>query len=141
MVRPLQHTHLYQEKLFCDTMCDTKIDILTVYTSGTKQPSTHPRRQAPNSLAAAEPWKERSMDDDTSFGFRLKQRRRTLDLTQNDLARLVGCAPVTIRKIEAGELRPSRQVAERLARCLDLTPAERETFVAHARGRAGYSLG
>jgi predicted ATPase/DNA-binding XRE family transcriptional regulator len=79
------------------------------------------------------------MPDDVSLGQWIKQRRKALDLTQAELATMVGCAPITLRKIEAGELRPSRQVAERLAGCLDLTPAEHEAFVAQARGRVGYA--
>ncbi|KAB8145138.1 XRE family transcriptional regulator [Chloroflexia bacterium SDU3-3] len=71
---------------------------------------------------------------DDSFGQRLKQRRKTLEFTQDDLARRVGCAVVTIRKIESGELRPSRLVAERLADQLQVPEAERAAFIAHARG-------
>ncbi|HEU5103414.1 MAG TPA: helix-turn-helix transcriptional regulator [Roseiflexaceae bacterium] len=55
------------------------------------------------------------MDLETSFGRWLRQRRRALDLTQDDLARQVGCAIITIQKLEADERRPSRQLAERLA--------------------------
>jgi transcriptional regulator with XRE-family HTH domain len=58
------------------------------------------------------------MEPFTSFGLWLKERRRLLDLTQTDLANGVGCSVVTIRKIEADERRPSRQIAELLADCL-----------------------
>ena len=51
-----------------------------------------------------------------------------LELSQAELARLVGCAEVTIRKIEADERRPSPQIAERLAQSLELAPAERVTL-------------
>lgn len=68
-----------------------------------------------------------------SFGLWLKQRRIGLDLTQADLAQCVGCSPVTIRKIEADERRPSRQMAELLARCLEITPDEQATFLKVAR--------
>jgi transcriptional regulator with XRE-family HTH domain len=78
---------------------------------------------------------------DGSFGQWLKQRRKALDLTQAELAAMVGCATITLRKIEAGELRPSRQIAERLADQLALVHAERAAFVAHARGATGYPLG
>jgi transcriptional regulator with XRE-family HTH domain len=44
------------------------------------------------------------MHDDVSFGQWLKQQRKARDLTQANLARLVGCAAVTLRKIEAGVL-------------------------------------
>src|SRR5690349_1898799 len=69
----------------------------------------------------------------TSFGRWLKLRRIALELTQAELASLVGCADVTIRKIEADERRPSPQIAERLAQHLDLAPDERATFINVAR--------
>ena len=49
---------------------------------------------------------------DVSFGAWIQQRRKALDLTQDELARRVGCSPSAIRKIESDERRPSRQVAE-----------------------------
>src|SRR3712207_925209 len=67
------------------------------------------------------------------FGRWLKERRKALDLTQDDLARLVGCATTTLRKIEAGAARPSKQIAERLADQLGVPPAERAAFVRLAR--------
>ena len=48
-----------------------------------------------------------------SFGHWLQRRRKALDLTQEELARRVGCAAETLRKIEADARRPSRQIAER----------------------------
>jgi transcriptional regulator with XRE-family HTH domain len=56
-------------------------------------------------------------------------------LTQAALAQQVGCAAVTIRRIEADARRPSRQMAERLAECLAITPTERAVFVEAARAR------
>ena len=50
-----------------------------------------------------------------SFGNWLRQRRKALDLTQIDLADQVGCSVVTVRKIEADERRPSKQITHRLA--------------------------
>jgi predicted ATPase/transcriptional regulator with XRE-family HTH domain len=73
------------------------------------------------------------MDQVASFAQALKQRRRALDLTQQQLAQQVGCATVTIQRIEQGTLRPSRQVVERLAAILELPPDEREGFVRLAR--------
>ena len=55
------------------------------------------------------------MGNQESFGQRVKARRRELGLTQEEIARRVGCAPVTIRKVEYDDLRPSVQIAERLA--------------------------
>jgi predicted ATPase/DNA-binding XRE family transcriptional regulator len=58
----------------------------------------------------------------------------TLDLTQEELARRVGCAKVTLRKIEADERHPSRQMAERMAQCLELRTEEKPMFLAVSRG-------
>jgi transcriptional regulator with XRE-family HTH domain len=70
-----------------------------------------------------------------SFGYWLRRRRKALDLTQAALARQVGCAAVTIGGIEADARRPSRQMAERLAECLAIAPAQRAVFVEAARAR------
>lgn len=75
-----------------------------------------------------------SMHDPSSFGRWLQKRRKTLDITQEELAKRVGCALSTIRKIETGERRPSRQITGRLADQLGLTPEERSTFMRAARG-------
>jgi serine/threonine protein kinase/DNA-binding XRE family transcriptional regulator len=56
-----------------------------------------------------------------------------LDLTQESLARQVGCAVVTIKKIEGDTLRPSRQIAELLAEALEIPVNERAAFVRLAR--------
>jgi predicted ATPase/transcriptional regulator with XRE-family HTH domain len=68
-----------------------------------------------------------------SFGQWLKQRRKAHDLTQEELAEQVGCSPETIRKIEAGARRPSREIAGRMALFLKLTPEEQADFVLSAR--------
>jgi predicted ATPase/transcriptional regulator with XRE-family HTH domain len=73
------------------------------------------------------------MSDNISFGRQLKQLRKAHDLTQADLARRVGCAEVTIQKIETGALRPSRQIASRLADEFGLDSQERAAFVEAAR--------
>ena len=73
------------------------------------------------------------MDIETSFGRWLHARRRALDLTQDDLAQQVGCSVVTIRKIEADERRPSRQIAERLAACLMVAADQRAAVITLAR--------
>jgi predicted ATPase/DNA-binding XRE family transcriptional regulator len=74
------------------------------------------------------------MDTPQSFGQWLRSRRRGLDLTQLELARRVGCAQVTVKKLEADELRPSRQLAEALIKQLEVAPEERDSFVKFARG-------
>jgi len=76
------------------------------------------------------------MDLITPVGPWLKQRRKELDLTQAELALRVGCAVSTIRKIEAGRLRPSTQIAERLADQLDLSSDVRAAFVHALRAPA-----
>src|SRR5262249_3888492 len=68
------------------------------------------------------------------FGAWVRRRRRALDLTREELAPLLGCSVVTIRFIEADERRPSKQLATRLADCLQLSPEERQAFVQAARG-------
>jgi len=72
----------------------------------------------------------------TSFGYWIRRRRKALDLTQAMLARLVGCATVTIQKIEYEERRPSRQLAARLADGLAIPEEERATFIASMVGEA-----
>ena len=44
------------------------------------------------------------MNQEPSFGRFVRERRRALDLTQEELARRVGCAAITIRKILKGRL-------------------------------------
>lgn len=68
-----------------------------------------------------------------SFGNWLRQRRKALDLTQLELADQIGCSVVTIRKIEADERRPSKQITERLMDVLALAPEQRSSFMAFAR--------
>lgn len=74
------------------------------------------------------------MDDLISFGYWVRRRRKALDLTQAQLAKQVGCAEITIQKIEADERRPSRQVAELLAEHLQIPAHERAIFLQSARG-------
>src|SRR5262245_31715940 len=71
-----------------------------------------------------------------SFGEWLRQRRSALLLGRDELAQQVGCAVVTLRKIEADERRPSLAIAERLAERLELEGEERTLFVQVARGLA-----
>ncbi|HEX2990066.1 MAG TPA: tetratricopeptide repeat protein [Anaerolineales bacterium] len=70
---------------------------------------------------------------ETSFGLWIKRRRKTLDLTQQELARQVGCSLATIVKIESDERRPSRQIAELLAGQLKIPPEQHEQFLQIAR--------
>ncbi|HJZ45703.1 MAG TPA: tetratricopeptide repeat protein [Roseiflexaceae bacterium] len=74
------------------------------------------------------------MDSDASFGHWLTLRRKALRLSCAELARRVGCATITLRKIEADERRPSEQIAAKLADHLSVAPQERLIFVKVARG-------
>jgi predicted ATPase/DNA-binding XRE family transcriptional regulator len=69
-----------------------------------------------------------------SFGEWLRHRRRELDLTQQELARQVGCAPITVRKIESEQMRPSKQLAELLCEHLGVAAGEMGRFMRFARG-------
>src|SRR5437867_8581701 len=80
---------------------------------------------------------ERQMSETHSFGYWLRRRRKALDLTQAELAARVGCADVTIRRIEADERRPSRQIAELLAEQLAVSAEERAAFPQAARAELG----
>src|SRR5262245_9581974 len=80
------------------------------------------------------------MAKEASFGRWLSARRHLLDLTQDELARRVGCSIVTIRKLEADERRPSKQIAERLATSLSIPEAERAAFLTFARSDAPAEL-
>lgn len=63
----------------------------------------------------------------------LKQRRRSLNLTQGDLASRSFCSIHTIRKIETGDFKPSQALALEIARALDLGPDKFDGFVRFAR--------
>lgn len=69
-----------------------------------------------------------------SFGEWLKSRRKTLDLTQEELAGRAGCSVFALRKIESGERRPSKQLAGLLAEALQIPEEDKQDFVRAARG-------
>jgi serine/threonine protein kinase/DNA-binding XRE family transcriptional regulator len=73
------------------------------------------------------------MNNGTTFGQVVKERRSVFGLTQTELARRVGCAAITIRKIEADALRPSVQMAELIALALNIPEEEQLAFVRLAR--------
>ncbi|NOH04700.1 MAG: helix-turn-helix domain-containing protein [Chloroflexi bacterium] len=70
---------------------------------------------------------------DNSFGNWVRRRRKSLDLTQQELAMRVGCSASLIFKIESDERRPSRQVAGLLAQHLEIPPDQRDLFLKVAR--------
>jgi predicted ATPase/DNA-binding XRE family transcriptional regulator len=73
------------------------------------------------------------MDNQITFGAWVKQQRKTVDLTQEAFAERVGCSSETIRKIEAGTARPSRQMAELVVAQLGVPKADQPAFVQWAR--------
>lgn len=79
------------------------------------------------------------MSAKTSFGQWLRQRRKALDLPLDELAKHMGCATVTLYKIESGERRPSKQIAELLSQYLNIPPEDQPAFIAFARGTGNRS--
>ena len=73
------------------------------------------------------------MNQLSDIGREIKERRGWIGLTQAELARRVACATITIRKIEAQNLRPSAQIAERIAMALDVPVEARSDFIRAAR--------
>ena len=74
------------------------------------------------------------MESAASFGLWLRRRRMALGLTHAVLAERAHCSVSALRKVEAGERRPSHRLAERLADCLQIPDAERASLVKIARG-------
>ncbi len=70
-----------------------------------------------------------------TFGEWLRTRRRALDVTQKQLAYQVECAEITIRKIEANHLRPSKGLARVLLKKLNVPRGEYEPLIQLARRR------
>jgi predicted ATPase/DNA-binding XRE family transcriptional regulator len=70
---------------------------------------------------------------DESFGQHLRRLRRARDLTQEALAELAHCAVDTLRAIEHGRRRPSRELAAILADRLQVPADERQAFLHRAR--------
>lgn len=68
-----------------------------------------------------------------TFGKWLKAERRAQDLTQVELARRVYCAEITIRKIEADQLRPSRRLVYLLLNALEIPHAQQDDLLRLAR--------
>ncbi len=74
------------------------------------------------------------METSASFGYWMRRQRKALDLTQQALADQVGYSLATLKKIEADERRPSRELAERLADYLAIPADQRQRFLECARG-------
>ena len=72
--------------------------------------------------------------DEISFGEWLKHQRRGRGLTQKELARQIGCATITLRKIESGDRFPSMQNVNKVAEIFNVSPEEQKNFLRFARG-------
>jgi len=71
-----------------------------------------------------------------TFGKWLRQQRRTLDLTQEVFADQVGCARITLRRIESDALKPSKELALILLEKAGIPKSEREAWLPFTRGLA-----
>jgi WD40 repeat protein/transcriptional regulator with XRE-family HTH domain len=80
------------------------------------------------------------MQEEISFGIWLRKQRRALDLSQKALADQVGCAEVTLRRIETGTLKPSKELANILLEKLGIPEPEQPQWIPFARGLTGFPL-
>src|SRR5215211_6308716 len=80
------------------------------------------------------------MPDEISFGKWLRKQRRALDLSRQAFANQVGCAEVTLRRIEAGTLKPSKELAGILVEKFGIPETERPQWISFARGLSGLPL-
>lgn len=81
-----------------------------------------------------------SPKNDVSFGVWLRKQRRLLDLSRQALADQVGCAEITLRRIEAGSLKPSKELALILLEKLGVPEQERPQWLPFARGLSRYQV-
>ena len=78
------------------------------------------------------------MKKEPSFGRWLYDQRRSLDLTRKALAGQVGCAEVTLRRIENDTLKPSKELAGILLEKLGIPENDRSEWIQFARGLTEY---
>jgi non-specific serine/threonine protein kinase len=74
------------------------------------------------------------MEEKSPFGFWLRKQRRALDLSRQAFADQVGCAEVTLRRIEAGTLKPSKELANIILERLGIDETSRPGWISFARG-------
>lgn len=77
------------------------------------------------------------MQEEFSFGEWVRKQRRALDLSRQAFAKQVGCAEVTLRRIEAGTLKPSKELASIILEKLGISQAERPQWISFSRGVSG----
>ncbi|MDQ1301061.1 MAG: hypothetical protein QG637_982 [Chloroflexota bacterium] len=80
------------------------------------------------------------MTDHDSFGHWLRDQRHQLDLTRAALAARIGYSLETVKKIETGDRRPSKEMAAALAEALGVLAADRPAFMAFARGSGIFAV-
>ena len=80
------------------------------------------------------------MQEEISFGVWLRKQRRALDLSRQVFANQAGCAEVTLRRIEAGTLKPSKELATIILEKIGVPESERSQWVSFARGLTGIPL-
>jgi predicted ATPase/DNA-binding XRE family transcriptional regulator len=78
--------------------------------------------------------------DQTTFGEWLRKRRRASDLTRQALADQAGCAEITLRRIENGTLKPSKELAQILLEKLGIPEFERSQWILFARGLSSFPI-
>ncbi|MFK7804877.1 MAG: helix-turn-helix domain-containing protein, partial [Anaerolineae bacterium] len=74
------------------------------------------------------------MAEIVSFGEWVQKRRNQLGYSRTVLAKQIGCAPITIKKIERDERRPSEEMAELFSQHLQIPEDSKEVFMRRARG-------
>ncbi|MCC7163195.1 MAG: helix-turn-helix transcriptional regulator [Anaerolineae bacterium] len=80
------------------------------------------------------------MTDMALFGQWVKSQRLAMGVRQKDFAKQVYCAAVTLRKIEAGDLRPSSDLARIIVEQFGLPPQEQSEMIRLARERSANEL-
>jgi predicted ATPase/DNA-binding XRE family transcriptional regulator len=80
------------------------------------------------------------MQDELSFGKWLRKQRRALDLSRRAFASQIGCAEITLRRIEAETLKPSKELAGILLEKLGIPETEWPQWISFARGLSGFPL-
>jgi transcriptional regulator with XRE-family HTH domain len=80
------------------------------------------------------------MQEELSFAVWLRKQRRALDLSRQAFADQAGCAEVTLRRIEAGTLKPSRELASIILEQLGIPETERPRWISYARVLSGFPL-
>jgi class 3 adenylate cyclase len=77
------------------------------------------------------------MTEEIPFGVWLRKQRRAMDLSRQVLASQISCAEITLRRIEAGTLVASRELAAIILENLGIPKYMLEHWVNYARGESG----